>query len=121
LYTEHPSPAALGVSDDLSFHDVESLQLEAESFLETGAAARWGGRLFCFSPSSYERMSRRRIGALRKTIEKKRPEWVEAIRDAARASNDIYVIVGLSGISPYPAVAILENLWERGELPNHEF
>ncbi len=117
LYTEHPAPAGMAVSEELSRQEVESLEVEGESLLETGVASRWGGRIFCFTPESYEKMSRRRITALKKTIERKRPEWVEAIKQAARASNDMYVIVGLSGVCPYPAVAILENLVERGELP----
>lgn len=118
MYTEHPRPAGLAVNDELSHQEAEALEVEGESFLETGIASRWGGRVLCFSPESYEKMSRRRITALKKTIDRKRPEWVEAVKQAARASNDIYVIVGLSGVSPYPAVAILENLAERGEVPS---
>jgi hypothetical protein len=117
MYTEYPAPAGMAVSEELSKQEVESLEVEGESLLETGVASRWGGRIFCFTPESYEKMSRRRITALKKTIERKRPEWVEAVKQAARASNDMYVIVGLSGVCPYPGVAILENLVERGELP----
>jgi hypothetical protein len=117
LYTELPKPAGLAVRDDITPEDLEALRLEAEGILETGVASRWGGRLFCFTPTSYESMSRRRIDALKKTIEDKKPEWAEDIRQAARASNDMYVIVALSGVPPYPAVAILENMVERGELP----
>lgn len=117
LYTEHPRPAGMALSEDLNYQELESLEVEGESFLETGVASKWGGRMLCFAPESYEKMSRRRIMSLKKTIERKRPDWVEAIKQAARASNDVYVIVGLSGVSPYPAVAILENLAERGELP----
>lgn len=117
MYTEHPSPAAMALSADLSYQEMEALELEGECLLETGVASRWGGRVLCFRPESYQKMSRRRIMALKKTIESKRPEWVEAIKEAARASNDIYVVIGLSGVNPYPGVAILENLKERGELP----
>jgi hypothetical protein len=31
--------------------------------------------------------------------------------------NDQYTVVQLSGVPPYPAVAILENTKARGELP----
>lgn len=117
MYTEYPAPAGMAVNKDLSRHELEALQVEGESFLETGVASRWGGRVFCYTPESYEKMSRKRIIALKKTIERKRPEWIEAIKQAARASNDMYVIIGLSGVSPYPGVAILELLIERGELP----
>jgi hypothetical protein len=117
MYTEHPSPAAMAVSEDLSYEDIEALEVEGESLLETGIASRWDGRVLCFKPETYEKMSRRRITALKKTIEHKRPDWVEDIKQAARASNDMYVIIGLSRVRPYPGVAILENLKERGELP----
>lgn len=119
LYTEHPRPSGVALGRHLTYEEQESLLVEAESFLETGTAARWGGREFFFRPGDYETMSRRRINNLRKTIEKQRPEWVEAIRDAVRASNNLYVIVGLAGLQkcPYPAVAIIENLRDRGELP----
>ena len=119
LYTEHPRPSALALGRHLTHEEQESVLVEAESLLETGTAARWGGREFFFRPGDYETMSRRRINNLRKTIEKQRPEWVDAIKEAARASNNLYVIVGLAGLQkcPYPAVAIIENLQARGELP----
>ncbi len=31
-------------------------------------------------------------------------------------NNELYTIVHFSGVPPYPAVAILENLVERGEI-----
>ncbi|MCL6437242.1 MAG: hypothetical protein K6T51_01415 [Rubrobacteraceae bacterium] len=122
LYSEHPCPAGLAVKRGLSHEEEEALELEAESYLETGLSGRWGGREFFYKPDRYENMSRRRINNLRKTIEKKRPEWVEAIRQAAKASNNLYVIIGLAGLEQYPyaAVAIIENLLERGELPEAE-
>lgn len=118
LYTEHPTPSGLAVRCGISREHCDALELEAECLMETGRAAKWGGREFLFNPQSYESMSRRRIESLRKTIEAKRPEWVETIKDAARASSNVYVIVGLAGLDahPYPAVAIIENLRDRGEL-----
>lgn len=114
LYTEHPCPAGLALRDGLSHEDMEALEVEAETYLETSPPR--DGRMLCFTPQSYETMSRRRIEALKKTIEDKRPDWVEAIRDAARATNWIYLLIGLSGVPPYPGVAIVENLQARGEL-----
>jgi hypothetical protein len=118
LYTEYPRPSGLALNDSLSYEEQEALEVESEILLETGRAARWGGREFFFDAQSYEMMSRRRINSLRKTIERKRPEWVEAIKEAARATNNIYLIVDLAGLGkyPYPAVAIIENLRDRGEL-----
>jgi hypothetical protein len=36
---------------------------------------------------------------------------------ATLMDNEVYTIVHLSGVPPYPAVAILENMRDRGELP----
>jgi hypothetical protein len=115
LYSEHPSPAGLAIDEEASNECQESLELEAESLMQTGRAHRWGGREFLYEAESYETMSRRRITNLKKTIEYQRPEWVEALREAARASDNMYVVIGLAGLSdyPYPAVAILEILHEQ--------
>lgn len=114
LYTEHPRPAGFAYKPELSQEEVEALLVEAESYLDVAPPKE--GRMFLFTAESYETMSRRRIEALKATIEVKKPEWVERIKDAARASNYVYTMVSLSGVPPYPAVAIIENLIERGEL-----
>lgn len=114
LYTEHPEPAALAHKPDLSREEIDALLIEAESYLDVTPPKE--GRMFLFTPESYETMSRRRIEALKRTIEVKKPEWVLRIKEAARASNYVYTMVSISGVPPYPAVAIVENLIERGEL-----
>lgn len=114
LYTEHPRPAGLAHKPELSREEIEALLIEAESYLDVVPPRE--GRMFLFTPESYETMSRRRIEALKRTIEAKKPEWVARVKDAARASNYIYTVVSISGVPPYPAVAIIENLIERGEL-----
>lgn len=119
VYTEHPRPAGLAVKRGLSMEEEEALEVEAKSLMETGLAYRWGGREFFFAPGSYEQMSRRRLRNLRKTVERERPDWVEQVRMATLMDNEMYTIVHLSGVPPYPAVAILENMIERGELPEN--
>lgn len=114
LYTEHPTPAGLAHKPELSPEEVEALIIEAESYLDVSPPE--GGRMFLFTPQSYETMSRRRIETLKKTIEVRKPEWADRIKDAARATSNIYLMVSYSGVPPYPAVAIIENLVERGEL-----
>lgn len=118
LYSEHPRPSGLAIDDCVPAERHEGLEVEAESLMQTGGAYRYGGREFLYEAESYETMNRRRINNLRKTIETQRPEWVEALREAARAADNIYIIIALADLShhPYPAVAILENLYERGEL-----
>ena len=119
MYTEHPRPARLALDYGLSHEEQDALEIEAEGLLETGRAARGGGREWFFRPQDYESMSRRRINNLRKTVERKRPDWVEQVRMATLMDNDLYTIVHLSGVPPYPAVAILENMRDRGELPEN--
>jgi len=116
LYTERTSPTRLALCTELSREEEESLEVEAEGLVETGRAARWGGREWFFKPRAYENMSRRRLYNLRKIVEQKRPDWVEQVRMATLMDNEVYTIVHLSGVPPYPAVAILENMKARGEL-----
>jgi len=72
---------------------------------------------FCYSPESYQDMDRKRVRALRRRIESQRPDWVELVRFACLMDNEVHTIVHLSGVPPYPAVVISENMVERGELP----
>src|SRR3954464_906161 len=115
-YTEFVDgvPPALLVSIDLPYEDREALEAEAECYLIRGPRAK---RKFCYAPRSMEEMNYERVRALRRGIEQKRPDWVERISLALRIDdNDIYKIIAYSGVPPYPAVAILVNMKERGEL-----
>jgi hypothetical protein len=102
------------VGNDLSYLDREALTAEAECYRIRAPRDRMK---FCYSPSTLQDMDRERIRALRRRIEDLRPDWVECVRLATKVSNDVYEIVGYSGVPPYPAVAILENMLDRGELP----
>lgn len=115
LYTEHPKPAGLAYSHDLSNEQFDALVFEANCYFEESCLQ--DGRMFCFSPRSYENMDRRRISALKRCVMNKRQDWVQNILYAARASSNIYVLVSLSEVQPYPAVAIVETLQERSVLP----
>jgi hypothetical protein len=115
LYTEHPSPAGLAYRADMSEEEFDALLLEAECYFEESCLK--DGRMFCFSPRSYENMDRTRISVLKRHVLERRPHWVQRILNAARASSNIYVLVSLSEVQPYPAVAIVESLQERGVLP----
>jgi hypothetical protein len=117
FYTEHPKPAGLAVRPMLAVDDVEALRVEAEGYLRRPPRT---GDKFCYEPDSLEDMNRERIMACRRTVEQERPDWVEAIKDAARIANDTIFIIAYSCVPPYPAVAILENLRDRGELPSED-
>lgn len=72
------------------------------------------GRKFCYALIAYEEMDRERIRALRRCIEAERPDWAELVRMATLMEDEVYTIIHLSSIPPYPAVSILENMKERG-------
>ena len=118
LYSEvfgEEEPPALILNPGLPHTEEEALLAEARCYAVRGPKA---GRKFCYAPVSYEEMDRERIRALRRCIEAERPDWVEVVRMATLMDNEIYTIIHLSGVPPYPAVAILENMKERGELPD---
>lgn len=103
----------LVVDRSLPYADREALEAEAECYRRRGPRDKLK---FCYAACSYERMDRERVRALRRCIEQQRPDWVEQIRMATLMDNELYTIVHFSGVPPYPAVAILENLSERGEI-----
>lgn len=103
----------LVVDRDLPPEEREALEAEADCYRIKGPRE---GLKFCYAPRTYESMNRERIRALRRCIEEVRPDWVEQVRMATLMDNEVYTIVHLSGVPPYPAVAILENMKERGEL-----
>lgn len=113
IYTEVIGEPTLIRDTSLSQEDAEALEAEAECYRVKGPRER---RKFCYEPRSLEEMDRERIGALRRCIEEERPDWVERIKWACEIDNDVYRIVSYSGVPPYPAVAILENMKARGEL-----
>ncbi len=115
LYTEFPSPATLAVKAGLSAEEAEALCWEAKSLLENGLAQ--AGRMFCYAPAELERMHPRRVKALRLIVEEAKPEWVERVRFACMYDNTWDGIRRLSGVPDYPALAIIRNMQERGELP----
>jgi hypothetical protein len=115
LYSERVGGTpGLAVDANLPYEELEALAAEAECYRRRSPRS---GRKFCYAPISYEDMDRERIRALRRCIEHERPDWVEQVRMATLMDNEVYTIVHFSGVPPYPAVAILENMKERGELP----
>ncbi len=102
------------MSCNLSRDDQEVLIAEAECYQIRGPRAQ---QKFCYAPRAYEEMDRERVRALRRCIEEIRPDWVEQVRMATLMDNEMYTLVHPSGVPPYPAVAILENMKERRELP----
>lgn len=101
------------VDRGLSRADREALEAEAECYRRRGPRDKLK---FCYAARSYENMDRERVRALRRCIEAERPDWVEQVRIATLMDNELYTIVHFSGVPPYPAVAILENLIQRSEI-----
>lgn len=108
---DHPY---LVVDRGLPYAHREALEAEAKCYQRRGPRDRLK---FCYAPRSYETMDRERIRALRRCIEDLRSDWVSLVRMAILMDNDLAKIVDFSGVPPYPAVAILENMRDRGELP----
>ncbi len=115
LYTEYPSPATLALKSGLSSEEAEALWWEAKSLLDNGLAQ--SGRMFCYAPKELEHMHPRRVKALRLVVERAKPEWVERVRFACMFDNTWDGILRLSRVPDYPALAIVRNMQERGELP----
>ncbi len=114
LYTEYPTPAGLALRPELSEEEREALLLEARSYLQHGLTQT--GRVFCRSPESLDRMHPRRVKALQLVVEEAKPAWVERIKLACMYDNTWSGILRHSRVPPYPALAILRNLIERGEV-----
>ncbi len=115
LYTEHPEPAGLAYRYGMGHEEFDALLVEAECYFESSCLR--DGRMFLFSPRTYENMDRVRISTLKRYVLEKRPFWVQEILNAAQVSSNIYVLVNLTDVQPYPAVAIVERLQEKGILP----
>jgi hypothetical protein len=111
LFDEEP---CLIIDREVASEGREALEVEARCY---GIGEPRGRLKFCYAPRSYEARDWERIRALRRCVEDVHPEWVEQVRMATLMDNEIYTIVHLSGVPPYPAVAILENMRDRGELP----
>lgn len=115
LYSEHPTPAALAYRNGLAYEEIEALIYEAETYL--GSEPLEDGRMIFFDAKEYERMDRHRIETLKRHILNDKPRWVREIKNVMRHEKVIYWIVNLSGVPPYPGVAIVEKLIEIGDAP----
>lgn len=115
-YTEFVSNAhpSMLVDRDLSQEDRDALEAEGRCYVFRGPRDR---RKFCYAPRSFEDMDFERVRALRRKIERLRPDWVEQVKWACQVDNVAHKIISYSGVPPYPAYAILLNLGARGELP----
>jgi hypothetical protein len=71
---------------------------------------------YCLRPRSMREIDAMSVSAIRRVADELRPEWVEAVRDAARISNDTRWIAAWCEIRPEAVQAILANLKERGEI-----
>jgi hypothetical protein len=115
-YTEfvRTAPPNLLVSSELSYEDQEALEAEGHCYTVKGPRDR---RKCMYDPDSVEGMDPERVRALRRKIERLRPDWVERVKWACQIDNVTHKIISYSGVPPYPAYAILLNLEARGELP----
>ena len=113
-YTEHPSPATLAVQPGLAPRVREAREVEGHGYYRRPPK---GGRKFCFGPRWRHDYDVGAINAIRCVIDDLKPEWVAEVREAARMSNETRWIAAWCELSEQVVVAILENLKDRGELP----
>lgn len=108
--------AALAVRPELSEDAKEARRIEALEY-EARPASLAGGEKFLLYPRCYAEVDRTAVRAHRKRVERIRPEWVERVRREWETYRDVESTIYWSELEPEPVVAILKNLWERGEIP----
>lgn len=120
LFTQVPPtlPPGLIMRRCITHEDIEAMEDEAEYLIFEEMLKE--DRVYMKEPKSREDMDEGRIRRYRKFVERKRPQWVGRIKEAMQFFNVDHEIVGFSGLPPYPGIAILENLKERGEVPTDE-
>lgn len=117
-YTEHPIPAGMAIRHDLRRSSKRAREVEAHGHYRRPPLT---GRKFCYPCGSLEEVDLVSVNAVRRTVDEMEPEWVEAVKDAARMFNQPDLIRGWLeeewGLDLQIVVAILMNLEARGELP----
>jgi hypothetical protein len=105
VYTEFPSPAAMGIRPDLDAHTRRVWELAAHGmFLHRPPL---GGRKWCYVFESWERADFEAVLAIRAVVAEMEPGWVAAVADARRFSDDPRAVCAWSELHPYAVLALL--------------
>lgn len=76
-----------------------------------------GGRRICYTARSVEDLDPVSVRAIRRTVDQMEPDWVRAVKEECRVSNDLEEIADRCDLDIQAVAAIIRNLQERGELP----
>ncbi len=103
------------VPEDLRPEARRARELEARGYEKIPRAFKWGEKL-CYAAGSLREVDPDTVKALRATIEQAEPEWVRRVKKEWRGFWIVESIAYWSGVPLQATLAILLNLYERGEL-----
>ncbi len=111
FYTEDPGPA---MAIQIGLDEPARQMRELEAY---GYCVRPPRRdRFCLRPRSMREVDGLSVAAIRRVVDRMRPEWVEEVREACRMSPDPRWIAAWCELRVEVVMAALLNLRERGEL-----
>ncbi|MDP8944229.1 MAG: hypothetical protein M3N16_08945 [Actinomycetota bacterium] len=109
-------PSVLAVQEDLSVEARRARELEARGYEERPLAFKWDEK-FCFVAANVLEVDPDAVRALRPSIERDEPGWVESVKHQWPAYRpNIESTAYWAGVPLQATVAILFNMKERGEL-----
>ncbi len=114
-YARDFEPSVLAVREDLRPEARRARELEARGYEERPLAFKWREKLLRAAGSLPE-VDPDAVRALRPSIERDEPGWVESVRREWEGSWSVESAADHSGVPLQAAFAILLNLHERGEL-----
>lgn len=107
----------MGIQVGLPEISREALELEGRACYRKPPPT---GRKVFYGASCLEEIDPNRVRRLKKIVEAEKPGWVERVRREAGIYDEEIDIIFWSEVPPEPALAILQILVERGELPQRD-
>lgn len=107
-------PAVLAVQEGLSGEARRARELEAEGYHERPSAFKRREK-WCFAAANVLEVDPDSVRALRPHIEREEPDWVERVKDEWESFRDVESVAFWAEVPIQAVVAILTNLYERGE------
>ena len=109
-------PSVLAVQEDLSREARRARELEAQGYDEMPISFKWDEK-FCYVAANVLEVDPDAVRALRPTIERDEPGWVESVKRQWPAYRpNIESTAYWAGVPLQATLAILFNMKERGEL-----
>ncbi len=109
-------PSVLAVQEDLPAEARRARELEARGYEDRPLSFKWREKA-CYAAANVLEVDPDAVRALRPFIEQWEPEWVEWVKkEWAGRRGDIESVAYFAEVPLQATMAILENLYERGEL-----